>query len=94
LFRHYWVAVKLATTGLITAVLVVHLQPIDVLASAAAKTTVFIADLRGLRIQMVAYAIAALLVLLVLTVLSVYKPHGVTRYGWRRQQEARAPSQQ
>jgi hypothetical protein len=30
-----------------------------------------------------------LLVLLVITVLNVYKPRGMTRYGWRKQQEAR-----
>jgi hypothetical protein len=30
----------------------------------------------------------ALLVLLVATVLAVYKPRGVTRYGWRKQHES------
>ena len=29
----------------------------------------------------------ALLVLLVVTALSYYKPRGMTRYGWRKQQE-------
>lgn len=41
--------------------------------------------LGGMRIQMVAYAIATLVVLIVLTVLSVYKPQGVTPYGWGKQ---------
>jgi hypothetical protein len=36
---------------------------------------------------------AALLALLVLTALSVYKPQGMTRYGWRKQHEQRALSQ-
>jgi len=93
LVRHYWILVKLLITILITVLLLVHMQPIDLLASASAKTTVLSANLGGLRIQMVAYAIAALLVLLVLTALSVYKPPGMTRYGWRKQQEERVLSQ-
>lgn len=35
---------------------------------------------------------AALVVLLVLTALSVYKPQGMTPYGWRKQHEQRAQS--
>ena len=44
------------------------------------------ADL-GLQIQMLAAAGGALLVLLVATAVSVYKPRGLTRYGWRKQQQ-------
>jgi hypothetical protein len=33
-----------------------------------------------------------LVVLLVIQVLNVYKPHGMTPYGWRKQQEWRAVS--
>jgi hypothetical protein len=36
------------------------------------------------------HAGAALVVLVTATVLAIYKPAGLTRYGWRRQQEARA----
>lgn len=32
---------------------------------------------------------AALLLLIGLTALSVYKPRGLTRYGWRRQRDQR-----
>jgi len=59
------------------------MQLVDLLASLAATRVVASADLGGLRIQMVTYDIATLLVLLVLTALSVYKPQGMTRYGWR-----------
>jgi len=52
-----------------------------------------IPDLQRLKIQLVIEAGAALLVLLVATALSVYKPKGMTRYGWRRQQEQRALAQ-
>lgn len=41
----------------------------------------------------VADAAAALLVVFVAVALSVYKPQGLTRYGWRKQQESRAQQQ-
>jgi hypothetical protein len=53
----------------------------------AARTTLSSGDLRGLRVQLVIEAGAALLVLLVATTFSVYKPEGMTRYGWRKQRE-------
>ncbi len=36
------------------------------------------------------HAGGALLLLLLATVLGLYKPRGITRYGWRKQQERRA----
>jgi hypothetical protein len=94
LFRHYWVLVKLLITIPATLVLLVHMQPISLLAGVASKATLTLsgADLHGLRTLLVTAAGAALLVLLVLTTLSLYKPRGMTRYGWRRQREQRAPS--
>jgi hypothetical protein len=94
LVRHYWVLVKLLITVLITALLLVHMRPIDLLATAAAQTIVMSSHLDGLRIQMLAYAIATLLVLIVLTVLSVYKPQGMTQYGWAKQSGGRVRSQE
>lgn len=93
LLRHYWVLVKLVLTVLATLLLLVHMRPISHMAAAAAETTLGPSDLRGLRLQLVADAGAALLVLLVATVLSVYKPKGVTRYGWRKQQAERMAPQ-
>jgi hypothetical protein len=89
LFRHFWVLAKLVLTVLATLLLLLHMQVADYVADAAAKTDISSADLGGLRIQLVADAGAALLVLLVATGVSVYKPRGVTRYGWRKQQEQR-----
>lgn len=89
LFRHYWILVKFLMTILATIVLLVHMQPISHMAGVAAERTLSSAELRGLRIQLVADAGAALLVLLVATTLSVYKPRGMTRYGWRKQHELR-----
>jgi hypothetical protein len=87
LFRYYWILVKLVITILATNILLIHTQPIELLATASAKTTVFSAYLQRQQLQLVVASIAALVVLLVLTVLSYYKPRGMTRYGWRKQQE-------
>jgi hypothetical protein len=42
-------------------------------------------DLRAVGIQLVVHAAGGLAVLLIPAVLSVYKPPGLTRYGWRKQ---------
>ena len=89
LFRYYWVLLKLVITVLATFILLVHTQPIDLLASTAAKTAVLGPELYGAKREMVIASAAALGVLLVLTVLSVYKPRGMTPYGQRKQDEQR-----
>jgi hypothetical protein len=89
LFRHYWVAAKLLLTALATGLLLLHTRPIRSMADAAARTELRADDLRGVRVQLAADAGAALLVLLGVTALSVYKPQGLTRYGWRKRREER-----
>lgn len=89
LFRHYWVVAKVVITVPSTLLLLLHMQPIGRLALVAAETTLSGADLRGMRIEVVVQACAALLALLVATLLSVYKPRGMTRVGWRDQYEER-----
>jgi len=86
LFRHYWVVAKLALTTLATVVLLVHTQPIGLLAQAAGHGALG-AELRSVRVQLLVDAAAALFVLLVATVLAIYKPRGLTGYGWRKQHE-------
>jgi hypothetical protein len=93
LFRYYWIIAKLVIVVPATILLLVHMQPISHVARIAAETTLSAADLQGLRIELVAEAGAALLVLLLATTLSVYKPRGMTAYGWRKQQEQRPASQ-
>jgi hypothetical protein len=90
LFRHYWVLIKLILTVGSTLVLLVHMQPVAVLADAAAFGHLSEPHLQGMRIQLVADAAAAIVVLLIATVLSVYKPQGLTPYGWRRLQAQRS----
>ncbi len=86
LFRHYWILVKLFINILSTLILLVHLQPITHLAHVASAGTFSSSD-RGLQIEMVMASGAALFALLVATGLAVYKPRGMTRYGWRKQHE-------
>jgi hypothetical protein len=92
LFRHYWIVAKLLITLLSTIILMVHLQPINTLAAAAVQTSVLSADLRQMQVQMVIASAAALLALLVATALAVYKPRGMTPYGWRKHYEQRTGS--
>jgi hypothetical protein len=91
LFRHYWILVKLLINILSTIILLVHMQPISYLSRVAAEGTLSSAD-RGLQIQLVVAAGAGLLALLVATALAVYKPRGMTPYGWRKQYEERTVS--
>ncbi|WP_211355024.1 hypothetical protein [Blastococcus colisei] len=84
LFRHYWVLVKLLLTLVATAVLVLETQTIRALAEAAASG----ADPRELP-GTLPHSVGGLVVLLLVTVLSIYKPRGLTRYGWCKQQEQR-----
>ena len=81
---------KLLIAVLATIVLLIHMQPIGSMAGAVAGRTLSSTDLRGLRIQLVTDAGAALVVLLVATALSVYKPRGLTRYGHRKQRDQAA----
>jgi hypothetical protein len=92
LFRHYWVLVKFLITIFATIVLLLHMQPIGHLARVVAETTLSKGELGGLRIQLLANAGAAVVALLVATILSVYKPRGMTPYGWRKQYEERSVS--
>jgi hypothetical protein len=87
LFRYYWVLLKLVITIVATLILLVHTQPIELLARVAATTGVFSTALHQQQLQMGVASGAALVVLLVLTALSVYKPRGMTPYGQRKQVE-------
>lgn len=85
--RHYWVLIKLLLTIVATGLLLLHTQPIGIMARAAMETTLSSTDMRELRLQLIFDAAAALVVLLVNTTLSVLKPRGVTPYGQRKGRE-------
>ena len=85
LFRHYWVVAKLLLTVLVTIVLLLQMEAISYLARVATETALSDTDFLGLRRSLVIHAAGGLLVLLVPVTLSIYKPRGMTRYGWRKQ---------
>lgn len=84
LFRHYWVLVKLVLTLAATTVLLIETSVVSRLAEAAASA----ADPRELP-GTLGHSIGGLVVLLLALILSVYKPRGLTRHGWRKQQKQR-----
>ena len=84
LFRHWWVVVKLLLTTVATVVLLLQVPGIRSMAEAA-RSGADPGELPGT----LAHSIGGLLVLVLVTVLSTYKPRGLTRYGWRRQQAER-----
>jgi hypothetical protein len=86
LFRHYWVLITLGLTILATIVLLLHMPTVSALADVARVADG--ADLGRLGGDLF-HPGAGLLVLLVITVLNMYKPRGVTPYGWRKQHEQR-----
>lgn len=81
LFKHYWIVVKLLLTIGATILLLVHMQPISFMADIASEGPLTTTEHRGLQVQLIVDAGAALLVLLTVTAISVYKPWGMTPYG-------------
>lgn len=88
LFRHYWILISLLLTIIATVVLLVETQTIGYFADIAAGPTTSSEDLRSLGSTLV-HSVGGTVVLIVILVLNVYKLRGMTRYGWRKQQEQR-----
>lgn len=86
LLKHYWVVTSLLVTSLGTVVLVLHLP--DVSATAEMTRTASPTQLLGVGGDLPHPTIGLVLLLLVL-ILNVYKPSGLTRRGWRLQQQRR-----
>ena len=84
LFRHYWVLFSLVLTIFSLVVLLLHMPDVSVLTDVAQEAEG--ASLDGLGGDLLHPGLG-LVVLLVILVLNVYKPRGMTRYGWRKQQE-------
>lgn len=92
LFRHWWVLISFLLTAVAAVVLVSEAGLISrtaALATAAATTNDHLLALPST----LPHSVGGLLVLVVVQVLNVYKPRGLTRYGWRKQQEERAALQ-
>lgn len=86
LFRHYWVLISLLLTIIATVVLLSQLEHIS-----AGVTTEAHSGSRGGLWSELLHPGGGLLVLLVIQTLNVYKPRGLTPYGWRKEQERTTP---
>ena len=86
LFRHYWVLFSLVLTIFATVVLLLHMPDVSVLADVAREAEGASLDRLGGDLL---HPGLGLVVLLVILMLNVYKPRGMTPYGWRKQQEER-----
>jgi hypothetical protein len=86
LFRHYWTLISFVLTVICTGVLLEHMPSVNIIASMAPQMDA--AQLRALRGDLMHPGVG-LLILLLIAVLNIYKPAGVTPYGWRRQREQR-----
>jgi hypothetical protein len=91
LFRHWWVVVTLVLTVLATIVLLVQVPVIGHRAAMATDPATTDAELDAMG-NLLPHSIGGTIVLIAITMLNVYKPRGLTRYGWRKQMEAAMPT--
>jgi hypothetical protein len=87
LVRHYWVLISLVMTVVAVGVLLIEMGTVRRLAAVAGDPGTSTEELRALPSTLV-HSVGGLLVLLPVLVLNIYKPRGLTRYGWRKQREA------
>ena len=88
LFRNYWVIISLVLTLGATGVLLIETQTIGSFADVASDPGASADQLRGMG-NTLAHSIGGILVLLVVLLLNMYKPRGMTPYGWRKTQSER-----
>jgi hypothetical protein len=88
LFRHWWVLISLVLTIVAIVVLVSESGVVTQVAAIAADPATTDRDLLAFPPTLL-HSIGGLAVLLVVQVLNVYKPQGLTPYGWRKQQAER-----
>lgn len=86
LFRYYWVLLALVLTGFATIVLLLHMPTVSALAETAREADAARLDALGGDLF---HSSLGLVVLLAIQVLNIYKPPGMTRYGWRKQRALR-----
>lgn len=94
LFQHYWVLFSFALTVLAVLVLLGNMQSVRFLAGTVTDSDNSSVDMlrAGLQNELL-HAGIGLGVLVVIQVLNIYKPRGLTPYGWRQQQKQRAARQ-
>jgi hypothetical protein len=88
LIRHWWVLISLVLTIIATVVLLSEAGVVRRAASMAADRAMSDEMLLDIPPTLV-HSAGGLVVLLIIQWLNVYKPQGLTPYGWRKQQEER-----
>jgi hypothetical protein len=88
LFRHWWVLISFLLTVFAALVLLSETGLIRRMADLAADPATSGEALLA-QPSTLLHSVGGLLVLLVVQVLNVYKPQGLTPYGWRKQQKER-----
>jgi len=88
LFRHWWVLISLLLTIGATLVLLSEASVIGDAAATAGDPSTSADQLLALR-PTLPHSVSGLAVLLVIQVLNIYKPQGLTPYGWRKVDEER-----
>jgi hypothetical protein len=89
LFRHYWVVISLVLTIIATGVLLTETRTIRSYAHIARDPGASAEQLSALGSTLI-HSIGGMIVLIVILVLNIYKPRGMTSYGWRKQQRTTA----
>jgi hypothetical protein len=93
LVRHWWVVVSLVLTSVAVVVLLNESRVISASVAMATATTTSVEHLLAIP-PTLPHSIGGLVLLLIVQWLNVFKPQGLTPYGWRRQQEERERLQQ
>lgn len=86
LFRYYWVLSAFVLTTVATVVLLLHMPTVSSVADVVREAKGPHLDGLGGDLFHAGFGLG---VLLVIQVLNMYKPQGMTRYGWRKQEEER-----
>ncbi len=89
LFKHYWVTISFVLTLFCVAVLLLHVPSVTSSAQLARSADADALDALGGDLE---HPSIGLVILLVVQALNLYKPKGLTRYGWRKQLEERKTS--
>lgn len=84
LFRHYWVSISFFLTLAATVVLILHMPSVSSTADVARRAEGDLLESLG---GDLGHPAVGLVILLMVQALNIYKPKGLTRYGWRKQQE-------
>ena len=85
LFRYYWVAISFVLTLFAMVILILHMPTVTATVDIALESEGAALDALGGDLF---HPAIGLVILLIVQVLNLYKPPGMTRYGWRKQQEA------